>query len=99
MPARRLSILLAGLPLLLAVSPGFGMLDLDAGLALRGGARVDVYLRNALDRRVPVGTLNDEAISFLASVGGPMLVQQSTPRTLGVSIEVPFGAGGPAPRR
>jgi hypothetical protein len=39
---------------------------------------------------VPVGTLNDQAINFLASVGGPMLVQLSTPRTLGVSLEVPF---------
>ena len=70
--------------------PGYGMLDLDAGMTLRHGTQVDVYLRNALDRRVPVGTLNDQSINFLASVGGPMLVQLSTPRTLGVSVEVPF---------
>jgi outer membrane receptor protein involved in Fe transport len=70
--------------------PGYGMLDLDAGLDFRHGASLDIYLRNAFDRRVPVGTLNDQAINFLASVGGPMLVQLSTPRTLGVSLEVPF---------
>ncbi|QEE23877.1 TonB-dependent receptor [Rhodanobacter glycinis] len=70
--------------------PGYGMLDLDAGVVLRHGIDVDVYLRNALDRRVPVGALNDQSINFLASVGGPMLVHLTTPRTLGVSVEVPF---------
>lgn len=70
--------------------PGYGMLDLDAGMRLHGGVSVDLYLRNALDRRVPLGTLNAQSINFLASVGGPMLVQMSTPRTLGLSFEVPF---------
>lgn len=70
--------------------PGMGQLDLDAGMQLRHGASVDFYLRNALDRHAPVGTLNSEAINFLASVGGPMLVQLSTPRTFGVSVNVPF---------
>lgn len=70
--------------------PGFGMLDLEAGTTLHDGVSVDFYLRNALDRRVAIGTLNAQAINFLASVGGPMLVQLSTPRTLGVSVNVPF---------
>lgn len=70
--------------------PGFAMLDLEAGVTLHNGIDVDFYLRNALDRRVAIGTLNDEAINFLASVGGPMLVQLSTPRTFGVSFNVPF---------
>lgn len=70
--------------------PGFGLLDLDTGVNLQGGTNIDFYVRNALDRRVPIGTLNDEAVSFLASVGGPMLVQLSTPRTVGVSFNVPF---------
>ena len=43
-----------------------------------------------IDRRVPVGALNDQSINFLASVGGPMLVHLTTPRTLGVSVEGPF---------
>lgn len=70
--------------------PGSGLLDLDTGLTLRNGTSIDFYLRNALDRRLPIGVLNDEAVSFLASVGGPMLVQMSTPRTIGMSINVPF---------
>ncbi|WP_077443501.1 TonB-dependent receptor plug domain-containing protein [Rhodanobacter sp. C05] len=70
--------------------PGFAMLDLDTGMTLHSGVSVDLYLRNALDRRVAIGTLNSESVSFLASVGGPMLVQLSTPRTLGVSVNVPF---------
>lgn len=70
--------------------PGFGMLDLNAGVAFANGMTVDVYLRNALDRRVAIGTLNAQAINFLAALGGPMLVQQSTPRTIGVSFNVPF---------
>lgn len=70
--------------------PGMGQLDLDAGVVLSHGASVDIYLRNALDRHAPVGTLNSEAINFLASVGGPMLVQLTTPRTLGVSVNLPF---------
>lgn len=70
--------------------PGFGLLDLNAGVTLAHGATVDVYLRNALNRRVAVGTLNVQAINFLAALGGPMLVQQSTPRTIGVSFNVPF---------
>jgi len=70
--------------------PGFAMLDLNTGMTLRSGVSVDLYLRNALDRRVAIGTLNSESVSFLASVGGPMLVQLSTPRTLGVSVNVPF---------
>jgi len=70
--------------------PGFGLLDLNAGVVLRGGATVDVYLRNALNRRVATGTLNAQVINFLAGLGGPMLVQQSTPRTFGVSFNMPF---------
>ena len=70
--------------------PGFGLLDFDTGMTFHGGTSVDIYLRNALDRRFPIGTLNDEAINFLASVGGPMLVQMSTPRTIGVSVNIPF---------
>ena len=70
--------------------PGHALLDLDAGATLHGGARIGVYLRNVLDRRVPVGSLNTQTVGFLASVGGPMLVQQSTPRSIGVSLEVPF---------
>ncbi|WP_077442178.1 TonB-dependent receptor [Rhodanobacter sp. C01] len=70
--------------------PGFGLLDFDTGMTFGSGTSVDIYLRNALDRRFPIGTLNDEAINFLASVGGPMLVQMSTPRTIGVSFNVPF---------
>lgn len=70
--------------------PGFGLLDVDTGMTLHNGTSVDLYLRNALDRHFPIGTLNDEAINFLASVGGPMLVQLSTPRTIGVSVTVPF---------
>jgi len=70
--------------------PGFGLLDLDTGVTLHNGTSIDFYLRNALNRQVPVGTLNSEAISFLASFGGPMLVQLSTPRTIGMSVNVPF---------
>lgn len=70
--------------------PGFGMLDVNAGVTLGRGVTVDVYLRNALNRRVAIGTLNAETINFLAALGGPMLVQQSTPRTFGVSFNVPF---------
>lgn len=70
--------------------PGFGLLDFNAGVALAHGMTVDVYLRNALNRRVAIGTLNAQAIDFLAALGGPMLVQQSTPRTMGVSFNVPF---------
>lgn len=70
--------------------PGFGLLDLNAGVALDHGMTVDVYVRNALNRRVAIGTLNAQTINFLAALGGPMLVQQSTPRTIGVSFNVPF---------
>ncbi len=70
--------------------PGNGILDLDAGVTLHDGTSIGLYLRNALNRQVPVGVLNDEAISFLASFNGPMLVQLSTPRTVGVSLNVPF---------
>lgn len=70
--------------------PGFGVLDLNAGVALPQGITVDVYLRNALNRRVATGTLNAQVINFLAGLGGPMLVQQSTPRTIGVSFNMPF---------
>ncbi|WP_198670332.1 TonB-dependent receptor [Dyella sp. C9] len=70
--------------------PGFGLLDLNTGVSLAHGVAVDVYMRNALNRRVAIGTLNAQAIDFLAALGGPMLVQQSTPRTIGVSFNVPF---------
>jgi outer membrane receptor protein involved in Fe transport len=64
--------------------------DLNLGVHLRGGANLDLYVRNVFNRQVPVGTLNDEAVNFLATVGGPMLVQMSTPRTVGVAFNVPF---------
>ncbi len=70
--------------------PGFGELILDAGMTLPGGPRIDLYLRNALNHRMAIGTLNTQAINFFGVVRGPMLVQQSTPRTIGVSIDVPF---------
>jgi outer membrane receptor protein involved in Fe transport len=70
--------------------PGFMFLDLNVGVSLRGGANVDVYVRNVTNRQVPIGTLNDEAVNFLATVGGPMLVQMSTPRTVGMAFNVPF---------
>jgi iron complex outermembrane recepter protein len=70
--------------------PGFGLLDLNTGITLDHGITVDAYMRNALNRRVAIGTLNAQAIDFLAALGGPMLVQQSTPRTIGVSFNVPF---------
>lgn len=70
--------------------PGFMFMDLNAGVNLRNGSNIDFYVRNALNRQVPIGTLNDEAVNFLATVGGPMLVQMSTPRTVGVSFNVPF---------
>jgi iron complex outermembrane recepter protein len=70
--------------------PGFMFLDINAGVNLRSGANIDFYVRNVLNRQVPIGTLNDEAVNFLATVGGPMLVQMSTPRTVGVSFNVPF---------
>ena len=70
--------------------PGFMFLDLNTGVNLRNGTNIDFYVRNVLNRQVPIGTLNDEAVNFLASVGGPMLVQMSTPRTVGVAFNVPF---------
>jgi outer membrane receptor protein involved in Fe transport len=70
--------------------PGFGFLDLNTGVNLRNGANIDFYVRNVLNKQVPIGTLNDESVNFLASVGGPMLVQISTPRTVGVAFNVPF---------
>lgn len=70
--------------------PGFGLLDINAGSTFGNGVTVDVYVRNVLNRRVAVGTLNAQAINFLATIGGPMLVQQSTPRTIGVSVNMPF---------
>ena len=70
--------------------PGFMFLDLSLGVNLHGGANLDLYVRNVFNRQVPVGTLNDEAVNFLATVGGPMLVQMSTPRTVGVAFNVPF---------
>jgi iron complex outermembrane receptor protein len=70
--------------------PGFGLLDLNTGITLGHGLTVDAYVRNALNRRVAIGTLNAQSINFLAALGGPMLVQQSTPRTIGVSFNVPF---------
>ncbi|RUL76811.1 TonB-dependent receptor [Dyella choica] len=70
--------------------PGFMFLDLNMGVNLRSGANFDFYVRNVFDRRLPIGTLNDEAVNFLATVGGPMLVQMSTPRTVGVAFNVPF---------
>jgi iron complex outermembrane recepter protein len=70
--------------------PGFMFLDVNLGVNLRNGTNVDFYVRNALNRQVPIGTLNDEAVNFLATVGGPMLVQISTPRTVGVAFNVPF---------
>ncbi|TAL98594.1 MAG: TonB-dependent receptor [Rhodanobacter sp.] len=70
--------------------PGHALLDLDAGMQLHGGVRVGVYVRNVLDRRVPVGTLNTQTVGFLAAVGGPMLVHQTTPRSVGVLLDVPF---------
>lgn len=70
--------------------PGFMFLDVNLGVNLRGGTNIDFYVRNALNRQVPIGTLNDEAVNFLATVGGPMLVQMSTPRTVGVAFNVPF---------
>jgi iron complex outermembrane recepter protein len=70
--------------------PGFMFLDLNTGVNLRNGMNINFYVRNVLNRQVPIGTLNDEAVNFLATVGGPMLVQLSTPRTVGVSFNVPF---------
>jgi iron complex outermembrane recepter protein len=70
--------------------PGFMFLDINTGVNLRSGANIDFYVRNVLNRQVPIGTLNDEAVNFLATVGGPMLVQMSTPRTVGVAFNVPF---------
>lgn len=70
--------------------PGFMFVDLNVGVTLHGGANVDFYVRNIANRQVPIGTLNDEAVNFLASVGGPMLVQMSTPRTVGMAFNVPF---------
>jgi iron complex outermembrane receptor protein len=70
--------------------PGFMFLDINTGVNLRNGANIDFYVRNVLNRQVPIGTLNDEAVNFLATVGGPMLVQMSTPRTVGVAFNVPF---------
>lgn len=70
--------------------PGFMFVDFNMGVNLRGGTNIDLYVRNAFNRKVPIGTLNDEAVNFLASVGGPMLVQMSTPRTVGVAFNVPF---------
>ena len=70
--------------------PGFMFLDLNVGVNLRGGANVDFYVRNVTNRQVPIGTLNDEAVNFLATVGGPMLVQMSTPRTVGMAFNLPF---------
>ena len=70
--------------------PGFMFVDLNVGVTLHGGANVDFYVRNITNRQVPIGTLNDEAVNFLASVGGPMLVQMSTPRTVGMAFNVPF---------
>ena len=70
--------------------PGFMFLDLNVGVTLRNGANVDFYVRNVTNRQVPIGTLNDEAVNFLATVGGPMLVQMSTPRTVGMAFNVPF---------
>jgi len=70
--------------------PGFIFLDLNTGVNLRNGTNIDFYVRNVLNREVPIGTLNDEAVNFLASVGGPMLVQMSTPRTVGVAFNMPF---------
>ncbi|RDS84585.1 TonB-dependent receptor [Dyella monticola] len=70
--------------------PGFMFVDFNLGVNLRGGTNVDIYVRNAFNRQVPIGTLNDEAVDFLATVGGPMLVQMSTPRTVGVAFNVPF---------
>jgi outer membrane receptor protein involved in Fe transport len=70
--------------------PGFTFLDLNTGVNLRNGTNIDFYVRNVLNREVPIGTLNDEAVNFLASVGGPMLVQMSTPRTVGVAFNMPF---------
>jgi len=70
--------------------PGFMFLDLNVGVTLHNGANVDFYVRNVTNRQVPIGTLNDEAVNFLATVGGPMLVQMSTPRTVGMAFNVPF---------
>lgn len=70
--------------------PGFMFVDINVGVTLHGGANVDFYVRNITNRQVPIGTLNDEAVNFLASVGGPMLVQMSTPRTVGMAFNVPF---------
>ena len=70
--------------------PGFMFLDLNVGMTLRNGANVDFYVRNVTNRQLPIGTLNDEAVNFLATVGGPMLVQMSTPRTVGMAFNVPF---------
>ncbi len=70
--------------------PGFGVLILDAGMTLSGGPHIDLYLRNAFNHRVAIGTLNTQAINFFGVVRGPMLVQQLTPRTIGISINVPF---------
>ena len=73
--------------------PGYGMLNLDGGVTLDGGkgVAIDLFLRNAFNRRVPIGTLNSLTINFLASLGGPMLVTLSQPRTVGINITVPFG--------
>jgi iron complex outermembrane recepter protein len=70
--------------------PGFTFLDINTGVSLRNGTNIDFYVRNVLNRQVPIGTLNDEAVNFLSTVGGPMLVQLSTPRTVGVAFNVPF---------
>ncbi|HUB88407.1 MAG TPA: TonB-dependent receptor [Dyella sp.] len=70
--------------------PGCMFLDLNVGVTLHSGANVDFYVRNVTNRQVPIGTLNDEAVNFLATVGGPMLVQMSTPRTVGMAFNVPF---------
>jgi iron complex outermembrane recepter protein len=70
--------------------PGFMFLDLNTGVNLRNGANINFYVRNVLNRQIPIGTLNDEAVNFLATVGGPMLVEMSMPRTVGVSFNVPF---------
>jgi outer membrane receptor protein involved in Fe transport len=65
--------------------PAYSVLDLQAGADIDKTYRLAVYLRNATNRNGMV-----TADTGLVPVGGPMMVSEERPRTMGISLSANF---------
>ena len=66
--------------------PGYGLTDLLAGVELQR-VQVALFLRNLFDKRAQVGA---ETNLVAAGVGGPALVSESRPLTVGMNLTAKF---------